>query len=88
MCRVQTAEGAWVQISEADFERVVKWRGGYIHATVHPDGTACALAQNAIVRFCRDVPEELEARIATAKTEIAALTEKLTALQKMLSEVA
>lgn len=88
VCRVETAGGAWVEISEADFERVVKCNGGYIQVTVHPDVTDCALPRNAIVRFCQDSPEGLEKRIAKAKTQIAALTEKLTALQKMLSEVA
>lgn len=89
VCNLQTEDGYWYRISAEDFERLRKTDGrGCLQITVLPGHSNMQAPQLNIRCLQREQLQTLEARIAKAKTEIAALTEKLTALQKMLSEVA
>lgn len=85
--RIQTGDGCWYRISEEDYHRLNQAKGiGCVQITVLPGREYISSDELNIQRLQIDDPEALEARIAKAKAEIAALTEKLTAAQKLLTD--
>lgn len=83
--RIQTGDGCWYRISEYDYRRLNQAKGiGCVHLTILPGHAYSTSNDLNIQRYSLDDPEALEARVAKAKAEIAALAEKLAAIQVML----
>ena len=83
--RVQTGDGCWYRISEEDYHRLNQAKGiGCVQLTILPGHEYITSDDLNIQRYSLDDPEALEARVAKAKAEIAALAEKLAAIQVML----
>ena len=84
--RIQTSDGCWYRISEEDYHRLNQAKGiGCVQLTVLP-GREHYFDELNMQRLQIDNPEVLEARVAKAKVEIAILTERLTAAQKLLTD--
>lgn len=85
--RIQTGDGCWYRISEDDYHRLREANGvGCVQITVLP-GRAYSLSDDLNVqRMQAEDPEILEARVAKAKAEIAALAEKLRKIQTLLTD--
>ena len=83
--RIQTGDGCWYRISEEDYRRLKQAKGiGCVQLTVLP-GREYGPDDLNIQRLQIDEPEVLEARIAKAKAEIAALTKRLVKVQTLLT---
>ena len=83
--RIQTGDGCWYRISKEDYHRLIKAKGiGCVQLTILPGHAYSTSNDLNIQRYSLDDPETLEARVAKAKAEIAALAEKLAAIQVML----
>lgn len=84
--RVQTGDGCWYRISEEDYHRLNQAKGiGCVQLTILPGHEHYSDDLN-IQRYSLDDPEVLEARVAKAKAEIAALAEKLATAHKLLTD--
>jgi hypothetical protein len=84
--RIQTGDGCWYRISEEDYRRLNQAKGiGCVQLTVLP-GREHHFDELNMQRLQIDDPEALEARVAKAKAEIAALTEKLATAHKLLTD--
>lgn len=84
--RVRTGDGVWYGISELEYLAIAGAGGGCISVQIHPGQRN--LADNAfnIEVYKKETPEALADRIHAARAELAALTERVGLLQKMLTE--
>lgn len=79
------SQSCWYRIS--DYHRLNQAKGiGCVQLTVLPGHEYITSDDLNIQRYSLDDPEALEARVAKAKAEIAALAEKLATAHKLLTD--